>query len=179
MGMADKSENHAELARQTAARVAGKGGELDAHDPPRLFKAGLLLLRRESYREALVAFKAAVAADPDDPVYRSYLGLCLAEANGLMGEAIQLCQQAVEEHFYRADLYHNLGRVYLCTGSRSRALDAFRKGLAIDPGNAEIRETMDRIGTRQPPVFSFLSRGNALNRMTGKIRHKLGGHRRK
>ena len=148
-------------------------GEIPETDPEEFFKAGLFLLKRDKAREALVAFRRALAAKETDPRYMSYTGLAVALAEGKTKEAVKLCEKAVEREFYRADLFLNLGRAYLLAGLRRRAHLAFRKGLSLDRDHKYIRQELEMMGVRKQPVFPFLDRGHPLNKYTGKVLYKL------
>jgi tetratricopeptide (TPR) repeat protein len=142
-------------------------------DPDEFFKAGLFLLRRDKAKEALTAFKRSLLLRENEPRYMSYTGLCLALAQGKVREGLLLCEKAVEREFYRPELFLNLGRVYLLGGNRRKAHMAFRKGLALDRENRDIRLQLERMGVRKPPVFPFLDRRHAINRFAGKVLYRL------
>src|SRR5512135_806078 len=142
-------------------------------DAEEYFKAGLFLLKRNKAKEALSAFKQALISKDSDPRYMSYTGLCMALAEGRTKEAVELCERAVEKEFYRPELFLNLGRVYLQAGNRKKAHVAFRKGLSLDRENRGIRQELERMGVRKPPVFPFLDRRHPINKMAGKVLHKM------
>lgn len=138
-------------------------------DPEKLFNTGLHHLRLNRVKEATGYFKQALKTDPDQPRYLSYLGVCIAMQDKKATEALVLCESAVEEEFYRPELYSNLGKVHLLLGNRRKAYKAFTKGLALDTNNKDIRKEMEKMGSRKEPVFPFLSRKNILNKYTGKL----------
>ena len=148
-------------------------GEPRERDAEEYFKAGLFLLKRDRTKEALAAFKKAFASKSGDPRYMSYTGLCMALAEGRTKEGIDLCEKAVRKEFFRPELFLNLGRVYLHSGNRKKAHLAFRKGLSLDRENMGIRQELDRMGVRKPPVFPFLDRKHPINKFAGKVLHKI------
>lgn len=155
---------------RTLPRQTGEGPE---QEPEELYKAGIFLLKRDKTREALVAFRHALAIRGAEPKYMSFYGLSLALVEGKLREALGLCEKAVGKEFYRPELYLNLGRVYLMAGNRKKAHMALRKGLALDRENMEIRSELERMGVRRPPVFPFLDRRNPANKVAGKVLHRL------
>jgi tetratricopeptide (TPR) repeat protein len=142
-------------------------------DPDEFFKAGVFLLRRDKVKEALTAFKRALLAKESEPRYMSFTGLCLALAQGKVREGLVLCEKAVEREFYRSELFLNLGRVYLLAGNRRKAHMAFRKGMALDRENRDIRAQLERMGVRKAPVFPFLDRRHPINKFAGKVLYRL------
>ena len=144
----------------------------EKEDPEELFKAGLYLLKRDKLPEALAAFKKALFIRDKDPRYMSYTGLSLA-LTGRTKEAVLLCERAVQKEFFRQELFLNLGRVYLISGNRRKAHIAFRKGMALDRENRLLRGELEKMGIRKPPVFQFLDRRHPINKITGKVLHRL------
>ncbi len=141
--------------------------------PEEFFKAGLFLLKRNKLAEALAAFKKALYLRSEEPRYMSYTGLSLALAHGKTKEAILLCERAVQKEFFRQELFLNLGRVYLISGNRRKAHVAFRKGMALDRENRMLRGELEKMGVRRPPVFQFLDRRHPINKVAGKVLHRL------
>jgi len=137
------------------------------------FRAGMLFLKREKYREALAAFRQALSLQELEPRYLSYAGFCLAHVEKRSKEAIELCEKAVRIEFYRPELFLNMGRVYLLSGNKRKAHQTFWKGFALDRDNKELRAELEKMGTRKPPVFPFLDRKHPLNRIIGKALYKL------
>jgi len=149
------------------------GGGDAVQDPEEFYTAGIFLVKRDRVKEALSAFRQALEIKKDEPRYLSYFGYCLAKAEGRTKEGAALCERAVQKEFYRVELFINLGRVYLLAGNRKKAHMAFRKGLALDRENREIRGELDRMGIRRPPVLPFLDRKNPVNKLAGKVLFKL------
>lgn len=81
--------------------------------------------------------------------------------------AILLCQDAVEKEHGRSDLYLLLGRSLLAADRKKEAIRAFRDGLLYD-GNPKIRDELERLGLRSPPVIPSLGRSHWMNRFLGK-----------
>ena len=143
------------------------------NDPDKLFKAGLLLLKENNVWDAWYVFKKAHQLRPTDSKYLSYFGLCTAKVEKNATKAISLCEKAVEKEFFRAELFCNLGKVYLIKGDRMKAYMAFKQGLSIDKKNIELQNELKKMGIRKQPVFSFLSRNNIVNHLAGFLRYKL------
>ena len=111
-------------------------------DAEEFFNAGVFLLKRNKPKEALVAFWRAYSIRETDPRYMSYLGLCIALAENRLADGCLLCEKAVKKDFYRAELFLNLGKVYVMMNNRRKAHLALRKGLSLDQENRQIRQEL-------------------------------------
>lgn len=144
------------------------------NNPEELFQAGLALVHKRESNGAIHFLRRAVQACPDEVLYRSYLGLCLARVDRRSEEALQLCREAVEQEFFRAELFCNLGRVYLLRSEKGRAFKAFCRGLSVEKRNAEIIAELKKMGIRKAAVFPFLKRSHVINRMSGRVLASIG-----
>ncbi len=143
-------------------------------DPITLAAAGRVLLdKKNDPREALRLFRRAATLDPKSAEIESYYGLCLARAERRFDEGTRLCENAVGRESFNAQLYCNLGRVYLLSGRRGDAYEALARGLSIEPNHGLIVATIARMGRRSSPVIKFLSRDHQINRVLGRWRHRL------
>lgn len=156
------------------------------HSAERSFRKGMDLVDAGGYRDALGFFSGAIEIDktarPDRPVesrYLSYYGLCLCVAHANKRKGLQHCRAATEREPYNADFWKNLGVAALLNGRRREAYKAFMQGLELVPDHAGVRRNLKRMGTRRPPVLTFLARGNALNIMLGRARNGMEQRRRK
>ena len=85
-------------------------------------------------------------------------------------EAVQYCNLSLKSQFMDPDHLANLALVYLERSDRASAIENLHAGLRIQPNNPRIREILNDIGTRRPPVIPFLSRSNPLNVWLGRRR---------
>ena len=141
-----------------------------------LYRQGLaqLVLNRPeealwSFRSALKLFRSCNAL----PSWRclSYFGLSLALTNGAaMPEAVRACESALKNDKYDGQLYVNLGRVYLLTGRRAKAIQTFERGVQMDGDLPELHQALREADRRTPPVLPMLSRSHPLNVYLGKRR---------
>jgi Flp pilus assembly protein TadD len=138
----------------------------------REFKQGLALLRDEYPFKALPHMRRALELDKNNPYYMSYLGVALARGEDKFGEAERLCDSAVRMKRNQAQLYLNLAEVYNAAGRREDALEALQAGLKFARRDVRLTIAMNRLVNRRPPVLSFLSRTNLLNRQLGLLRHR-------
>ena len=148
-----------------------------SHDD--LFRRGLAHLKRRAHKEAAACFQQALdlerdsAGKPARMKYLSFLGLALSMIDGRSEEAVKLCRQAVEKEFYNADLLCNMGIVYLRNRQRGPAFQAFDRGLKMKPNHPRILAVLDRHDKRAQPLFGFLPRAHAVNRLGGLLRTRL------
>jgi tetratricopeptide (TPR) repeat protein len=171
----------------TPGRVVSADGAAASSGAPPLeaLEEAVHLTRGRQYIRALELFEDHLGSlrmsDAAKAVHRfqSYYGLCLAMVNGQTGKALRLCENAVEACDPEADLFHNLGLVYLRNRRRDLAMLMFREGLRIDPSHPELGATLERMKRRRRPVLSFLPRRHPFNRRAGQLmsrfRRLLGG----
>lgn len=120
------------------------------------------------------------------PVVSSYLAYCTAKERGRHREAIRLCEAALTVEPHNPAHYLNLGRIYLLTRQKAKAIETFRKGLSTDavtgkspaaesPADLRARQQelilaeLRRLGIRKRPPFASLPREHPLNRVVGKL----------
>jgi hypothetical protein len=105
----------------------------------------------------------------------SCLGYGQAHRRKQVREGLRLCNHAEKLEFYQPDNMHNLARTQLLAGDRRGATASMRRGLAIDRDHAGLAALAEEIGARRQPVVRFLSRGNPLNVLLGRLRHAIKG----
>ena len=143
------------------------------------FRGGMAALEKRCYKESIALFREAIERERLEGVknpkmkYVSYFGYALTLANGKSEEGLRLCEQAVKRDFFDADLFCNLGIVYLRHRQKARAFEAFQKGLNLRPAHPRIVEELDRYDQRDQPIFAFLPRGHLVNRLAGRLRYRL------
>jgi tetratricopeptide (TPR) repeat protein len=124
------------------------------------------------------------------PVVNSYLAYCMSKERGQHREALRLCEAAIKQEPKNPAHYLNLGRIYLITGHKAKAMATFRTGLAKEvtaDGNTSAESPADMqakqqalilaemrgMGIRQRAPFPSLPRAHPLNRMIGKVLTRL------
>ena len=144
---------------------------IDAN-PEVLFNKGLESLARNEWTSALACFEKAAGLN-NLPIYNSYLALCIARERGQTIKAVSMCTEAIEAEPDNPVIYLNLGKIYIMKGNPREAIAVFREGLNRGTDD-QIIEELKRVGTRRPPIFSFLKRENPINRYLGIILSRLG-----
>lgn len=152
----------------------GSQSENIEQNPKKYFKAGIILLKQNKTGEAFLAFKQALKIKPEEPMFLSYFGLCLAMIDKSAVDAVVLCEKAAKEGFFHPELFINLGKVYLIKHDRKKAFMAFKKGLSVDGKNSDLQNELKKMGIRKQPIFPSLGRNNAINCLAGKVLSKLG-----
>jgi tetratricopeptide (TPR) repeat protein len=137
------------------------------------YRLGRTALDAGEMQQAVVHLQTAYRLDAATPLYRSYYGLALGLAERRLERAISLCRSAATEEFFNPIHFHNLARVHLACGLKAEAIRYLRRGLMIDPGNAEIAAEMRRMGIRRRPALGFLRRRNPFNRLLGRLFARL------
>jgi Flp pilus assembly protein TadD len=138
----------------------------------REFKQGLTLLRDDYALKALPHMRRAMELDKNNPYYMSYLGVILARTEEKWGEAERLCDSAVRMKRNQAQLYLNLAEVYKSAGRTEEAIEALQAGLKYARRDVRLTIALNRLIPRRPPVLTFLSRRNPVNRSLGVLRHR-------
>src|SRR5262245_43496429 len=82
-------------------------------------------------------------------------------------QAVQLCEEAIKEGTFHAELYHNLGRVYLMAGDRRRARLAFLEALKLDEDDPDIENDLKKLGMRGTPPLAIVHRDHPWNKFLG------------
>lgn len=137
------------------------------------YRLGRTALDAGDLQQAVVHLQAAYRLDAATPLYRSYYGLALGLAERRLERAISLCRSAATDEFFNPVHFHNLARVHLACGFKADAIRYLRRGLMIDPGNLEIAAEMRRMGVRRRPPLGFLRRRNLINRLLGRLLHRV------
>src|SRR5246127_4464343 len=124
---------------------------------------------------ALAHIRRALKAEPQTPFLLSYVGmLCaVAEKRYLAGE--KLCREALEIKWNHAQLYLNLAEVYHQAGRDGDAMKTLQKGFVSTGRDLRIRMALEKIGGGASPILSNLGRGHLLNRILGRLRHRMIG----
>jgi tetratricopeptide (TPR) repeat protein len=137
------------------------------------YRLGRSALDAGDLQQAVVHLQSAYRLDAATPLYRSYYGLALGLAERRLERAISLCRSAATDEFFNPVHFHNLARVHLACGFKAEAVRYLRRGLMIDPGNSEIAAELRRMGIRRRPPLGFLRRRNLINRLLGRLLHRV------
>ena len=135
------------------------------------FRTGLAFLRGGDANKALPHLKCALEEEPANPFYISYMGVALAATEQKWAEAEELCRSAIRMSRRQAQLYLNLAEVYIGADRKQDAADILVRGLRYAPHDQRLKNGLDRLAMRRPPVLSFLPRTHSVNRSLGKLRH--------
>ena len=107
-----------------------------------------------------------------NPLFCSYLAVCLARERQMFLTAVNLCLNSMAVEPRETVHYLNLGRIYLAAGDRKEAIRAFRNGLLYG-NNDLIQSELNQLGWRKPPVIPALDRKHPINVFLGKLGARL------
>ena len=138
-----------------------------------LYEITLEKIRRHLFREAIDDLQEALRAEPEQPFYLSYYGLCLAHQPGHVEEGVGFCKRALQLAPAELLLYVNLGKVYRLRGDQRSAHRSFLRAWQLDKLHPAPAAELARMGVRREPVFTFLPRSHWCNRTLGKLRSRL------
>ncbi|MFQ5480528.1 MAG: tetratricopeptide repeat protein [Thermodesulfobacteriota bacterium] len=137
------------------------------------FAEGKRLMQKERLDRAMRAFGKAHREDRTNPYYMSYFGLTKALKGGDIGFGIDLCTKAIKRDFSKAELYLNLGKVYLSVGNKKGAVSIFKKGIKFEPGNKELKKQLADLGiskpSGQPIIESKAKRPGFFSKLFSKV----------
>jgi hypothetical protein len=143
----------------------------------RITQYGIDLCRRGQWQNGLAQLAVIEASKGNDLAIQglalTYYGYGIASQQGKMTDGLRYCRAGVDKEPWQAENHFNLARTYLLGGNVKRAVAALDYGLGIDPAHSLMIDLRLKLGVRRPPTFSFLPRGHALNRIAGRLRHRL------
>jgi thioredoxin-like negative regulator of GroEL len=145
----------------------------DTHESEVLFSQAMELLSRNHILAASKRFEEALQISPNNALYLSYYGLCVATERSDHASAIKLCERAVNMDPKNPVIRVNLGKVHRLKGDNSRAYESFLDAWKTDKSHPSAAVELSRMGIRRPPVLPFLSRSHWLNRRLGMLRALL------
>ena len=96
------------------------------------------LIERKNYLEV------AVTICPDDPVIAYYYAYNF-DRRQQFDKALELYKKAAALNEHYAKPYFGMGDVYLIKGQLDKAIEAYEKGLVIDPKNSWAKKQLDNI----------------------------------
>jgi predicted Zn-dependent protease len=136
------------------------------------FRKALGALRDEFPEKALTHMHRAVELEPENPFYKSYLGVCIARAEERWADAEDLCDSAVRQKRDQPQLYLNLADVYVAAGRRQDAIETLLLGVRYAQRDSRLPRMLNQLSSRRRPVIPFLGRQNFVNRQLGQWRHR-------
>jgi tetratricopeptide (TPR) repeat protein len=99
--------------------------------------------------DAIAQCEIAIQIDPEFGNPYNDIGVYLMQQQQL-DEAVPWLEKAKKAKRYepRHFPYLNLGRVYVAKGMLQKALEEFHAALRLDPGNADLAETIEQLETK-------------------------------
>jgi tetratricopeptide (TPR) repeat protein len=110
-------------------------------------RLGRVFVGEQRLEEALAAFTRAVELEPDNAIFHSNRGGCLAML-ARTEEALAEFETAVRLDPASLMARNNLARALQLTGERERSIAEWRASLALDPTQEEVRRTLAELGER-------------------------------
>lgn len=112
--------------------------------PHALMAQTLAHLKRPA--EAEKAYREALRIDPDNIRIANNLAVLLANQKTSLDEALSLAKRAADKEPGRSTFFDTLGLVLQARGDTAGARQAFERAVALEPGNAEFRQHLSRVG---------------------------------
>ena len=124
---------------------------------------------------ALAEMERQYDGAPKAPLGRGLYALLHAEERGMIGQALTLIHEAIDEAPDKLDLHLFHARIHLKAGEKKAAIEAYRWGLEHLPDEPALLAALDKMGVRRRPVFASLPRSHPVNIFFGKVRARLMG----
>jgi len=105
-------------------------------------------LKKKQYDEAIAAYSEALDLCPENPIYLSNRAAAHTHL-GQHDEAVKDCEQAIESDAGYVKAYSRLGFANYQLGSYQASVDAYEKGLVLDPGNSTMRQGLENAQHKQ------------------------------
>ena len=109
---------------------------------------GVELAEAQAFREAVDAFRKAVALDPSTGSARYNLAAALFD-NGQMEESFEEAQRAVAQDPANPDAHHLLGKLLALRGATPDAIAHLETAASLNPDDSIIREDLARVERRR------------------------------
>jgi Flp pilus assembly protein TadD len=145
----------------------------DTHESEVFYNQAMELLSRNHVKAAMKQFEEALQISPNNALYLSHYGVCIATERDDFPSALKLCERAVKIDPQNPVARVNLGKVFRLQGDNARAYKAYLEAWKKDKTHPAAAAELSRMGIRRPPVLSFLSRSHWLNRRLGILRAKI------
>jgi tetratricopeptide (TPR) repeat protein len=142
------------LIAAAALAAAATAADLSKSEPTALNDAqqrAELLAARQSWPDAIAAYKEAIAASPQDPALQNRLGICYQRA-GNDGAARSAYKKAIALDKSYAIAYNNLGTLEHARGKYKQAIASYSKAIQLQPKNAVFHKNLGS---------AWLARGDA------------------
>jgi tetratricopeptide (TPR) repeat protein len=130
----------ATLAASTAA-AADLRATAPGAPPSDVVARAEVMVARQSWTDAIAAYREAIAAQPNDAVLHNRLGICYQRA-GDAKAARAAYRRAVDLKKDYAAAWNNLGTLDQARGKYKQALSAYGKAIKIDPKDAVFHKNL-------------------------------------
>lgn len=134
---------------------------------------GIQMFRKGRMSRARECFKKALEDHPENAVALSFTAVMDALEGRDLIDCEERCFRAAMAAHGNAQLHANLAWVQMLGDRRKSAIQSVDQALQIEPTNADALRVQQRLGRRQAPAISSLSRESTVNKTLGKITHKL------
>lgn len=154
-------QNRTPDALQTLQTAESLGAQLDAHSHAQVQNyLGLARWANRDYVEALAAYNRAVELDPAYNDARYNLAFALL-GRGEESKALPHFTQLVVQNPKDASLYDGLGQALEASANWSRAIDNYRRAMALDPKQAAYPLHLASVLVRSDPTGTIKGRHDA------------------
>ena len=158
MSRASNPVKHASTTEPSSAAVNANGDGANSSrssakgpkDPDAIFQAGMTALKDGKTQLAISCFAEALEKVPSNATFHAYYGKALAGAPQLrhkaeteLKAAISLEPRTALFHVMLADFYRSLGLL-------RRAQASLESALALEPGNEQIRKSLENVKAKIP-----------------------------
>ncbi len=123
-----------------------------------------LLAARQSWPDAIAAYKEAIAAAPKDAVLRNRIGICYQQVDDTRA-ARAAYKKAIELKQDYAEAYNNLGTLEHARGKYKQAISAYGKAIQLKPNSAVFHKNLGSAWLARGDVEKALEAWNEAVRL--------------
>jgi len=115
--------------------------KVDPHLAPAHYQAGLIQMRMKRHPDALKSFRRAIQIDASRPEHHMALSACLAACDR-KDESLRVLVQASQRFGTNSEIFEVLGENYRMREQHRRALNCFKRAVAVDETNLQARKSL-------------------------------------
>lgn len=144
-------KTQAKMAASSQASSSAPAGPTaaDKAEAEKLKTAGNASMTRKDYAGAIAAYTQAIARDPTNPVYYSNRAAAYS-SDGQHVQAVADAEKAIQVDKSFVKSYHRLGHAHYALGNFAEAAAAFKRGLDLEPSNANLKTGYEAAKGRIP-----------------------------
>jgi curved DNA-binding protein CbpA len=157
---------HVQGTKKTPEVVKARSEKLEKRaTAAKQFEAGMSAFKVGNFWGAEESFKWACQFDPENSKYFHYRGISLSRIPRRSHEAEEDLLKAIELDPEVSSYHLELGKLYLKSGLKSRALQHFNQALELDPASNAARKAVEAAGGATAPKEESKGQGGVFKKI--------------